>query len=445
MTLVSGHTLQDVFELGLDEFCRGRELHPREWRAANAIRYCYTPSMGSHTEGCLAGDYSKQFFHACRHRSCPRCADAARTAWIDAQLQRLLPCAHFHVVFTWPHSLLALWERNRPWCTKLLFDCARRSLLALLADPRHLGAVPGLLMSLHTWGRTLSHHPHLHCLVTAGGLTPQQRWLDTKPGWLLPLGPLKQLFRGKLLDALWQALDRQRLDLPAWTSKDSWHQQIKRLYRKHWNLEIRPPYDSGRGVVLYLARYAKGGPLPANRPLRAHSGHVYFDYHDHRDARTKTLKLQTPEFISRVLWHASPRGVHTTRHAGLYSSSYRQLHPLAATALSATDPVQPWPRPSKPALNPRAARRCPNCQGPLLRLSSSPRRIPQSQRMHQRGEISLFAALRATSQANATGPPPPSAARGPTKRSNGHATAGHPGLAAVRFAHCPPPGPGGLP
>jgi Putative transposase/Transposase zinc-binding domain len=415
---LSSHTLQDVFELGLDEFCRGRELHPREWRAASAIRYCYTPAMGSHTEGCLAGDYSKQFFHACRHRSCPRCSDAARATWIDAELQRLLPCSHFHVVFTWPHSLLALWERNRAWCTKLLFDCARQSLLELLADPRHLGAVPGLLMSLHTWGRTLSHHPHLHTLVTAGGLDSQQQWLNTKPGWLLPLRPLKQLFRGKLLDALWQALDHQRLDLPAWTNKDSWQQQIKRLYRKHWNLEIRPPYDSGRGVVLYLARYAKGGPLPANRPLRTHSAHVYFDYSDHRDGSTKTLKLQTQEFISRVLWHASPRGVHTTRHAGLYSSSQRELRQLAATELSAAQPIQPWPRPSKAPTASPATRRCPNCHGPLLRLASSPRRIPRSHGMHQRGEISLSAARADRLAPHSTGPPTTSAQRGPTGRSS---------------------------
>lgn len=445
----SGSTLQHVFESALDEFTRGRELHPRERRAADCIRYCYTATMGSHTDACLAGDYSKQQFHACRHRSCPRCADAARARWIDAQLQRLLPCAHFHVVFTWPHSLLALWERNRPWCIGVLFDCARQSLLQLLADPRHLGALPGLLMSLHTWGRTLSHHPHLHCLVSAGGLDREQHWVSTKPGWLLPLQPLKQLFRGKLLDALWDALEAGRLDLPPWSDKSSWQQQIKRLYRKHWNLEIRPPYDSGRGVVLYLARYAKGGPLPANRALRLHSGHVLFDFTDHRDGRTKTLKLQTPEFISRVLWHASPRGVHTTRHAGLYSSSRQEQHRLAAAALSAIPAQQPWPRTAAPAPTAQPSRRCPNCQGPLVRLAWHPRRLPSATTTatttHRNGEISLSAALRDVTAVLPTGPPPPAEARGPTCRSSGHAEACHPGLAAGRSAHCPPPGQGGMP
>jgi hypothetical protein len=443
---VTGHTLQDVFECGLDAFCRGRELHPREWRAASSIRYCYTQAMGSHVQACMAGDYSKQFFHACRHRSCPRCADSARAAWIDAQLQRLLPCPHFHVVFTWPHSLLALWEHNRSWCTKLLFDCARSSLLQLLADPRHLGAMPGLLMSLHTWGRTLSHHPHLHCLLSAGGLTHEQQWKATKPGWLVPLQPLKKLFRGKLLHALWDALAHDRLLMPAWSTTQSWQLQIKRLYRKHWNLEIRPPYDSGRGVALYLARYAKGGPLPANRPLRQHCDHVYFDYTDHRDGRSKTLKLQTAEFISRVLWHAPPRGVHTTRHAGLYSSSHLELNQAARKAMDTQPPLPTWPRPSAPTPAPRPPQRCPKCLGPLLRLACSRRRLPGPPSLHQRGEISLSRALSATREGHSPAPPPATTVtRGPTCRSNGHAAACHPGLAAGRSAHCPPPGQGGMP
>lgn len=408
----SASTLQQVFEAGLDAFARSRELHPREWRAASSIRYCYTAAMGSHTEGCLAGDYSKQLFHACRHRSCPRCADAARAGWIDAQLQRLLPCAHFHVIFTWPHSLLPLWERNRAWCISLLFDCARTALLQLLADPRHLGALPGLMMSLHTWGRTLSHHPHLHCLVTAGGLDESARWRSSKPGWLLPVQPLKLLFRGKLLDALWKALAGSRLQLPPATTPDSWQLQIKRLYRRHWNVQINPPYESGRGVLLYLARYAKGGPLPANRPLHLHDGAVRFEYRDHRDeGRSKSMTLAVPQFISRVLWHAAPRGVHTTRHAGLYSSSHRRHHALACLALNSPSS---WPRPSPPAASSAAPpKRCPNCQGPLLRLAWSARRLPP--RPHRDGEISLSLPLRAT------GPPPDTLHNttcGPTGRSS---------------------------
>jgi Putative transposase/Transposase zinc-binding domain len=435
-TVAKGCSLQEVFEAGFDSYARERSLHARELRAARCIRGCYTAAMGGHIESCPAGDYEHRQYHACRHRSCPRCAEAARVKWIDAELQRLLPCAHFHVVFTLPHSLLALWERNRAWFIKRLFDSARESLLQLLADPRRLGALPGLLMSLHTWGRNLSHHPHVHCLVSAGGLDERGQWRSTKPGWLVPVRPLQKLYRGKLLDAVWRALQARELSLPPWTTEDDWRTQIKRLYRSHWNVEIAPPYEHGRGVVLYLARYAKGGPLPADRPLRRRRQQVEFDYTDHRDGRAKTLRLAQDAFIARVLWHAPPRGVHTTRHAGLYSTSARAQHAVAAAALAAASCTpNAWPRPS-PAASPSAAakppRRCPNCGGPLLRAGYFRPSRPDACHMHQEGEISLSVPVRATGPPPT--PPPPSCRRGPTRRSSGHPTAGptkRRGLSAV--------------
>lgn len=392
---MDGCSLQHVFRSGMEAFSKRRALHPRESTAARCISGCYTVEMGAHSVLCPNGDYEALQFHACRHRSCPRCADAARSTWIDAQMQRLLPCAHFHTVFTVPHSLLALWERNRAWFTRLLFDSARACLLQLLADPRHLGATPGILMSLHTWGRTLSHHPHVHCLVTAGGLDSDGAWRATRPGWLLPVKPLQILFRGKLLDGLWRSLEQAQLQLPQWTTAQTWQQQIKSLYRKHFNVEIRPPYEHGRGVVLYLAKYAKGGPLPADRPLYLRNGRLRMPYTDHRDGRSKILELELNEFISRVLWHAPPRGVHTTRHAGLYSIALRGQHALAASALSGITPPAQWPKPSPPAITeparqPTARMRCPNCQGPLLRTAFIHPRTSQTPRpAHQNGGISL--------------------------------------------------------
>jgi Putative transposase/Transposase zinc-binding domain len=411
-------TLQEVFESGFEEYARGRTLHSRETRAARCIRGCYTAEMGAHTDSCLNGDYERLQFHACRHRSCPRCADSSRVNWIDAELQRLLPCSHFHAVFTIPHSLLALWERNRAWFIKLLFDCARESLLQLLADPRHLGATPGLLMSLHTWGRDLSRHPHVHCLVSAGGMDERDHWRSTRPGWLLPVRPLQKLFRGKLLDALWRALSAQHLSIPPWTTEAGWKEHIKRLYRTHWNVEIRPPYEHGRGVVLYLAAYAKGGPLPSDRPLHLRDGRVRFGYTNHRSGRPRTLTLTQREFIARVLWHAAPRGVHTTRHAGLYSTSARAQHQLAAQALGSftTTNTTAWPRASATHTQPTSAaqKRCPNCGGPLVRIGFQRARTPP----HQTGEISLCVA------APATGPPTEHYGRGPTGRWSGQPTAG---------------------
>jgi hypothetical protein len=202
----------------------------------------------------------------------------------------------------------------------MLFDCARTSLLALCADTRHLGAKPGLLMALHTWGRTLNQHPHVHCLVSAGGVSPSGEWHDSRSHYLLPVKALASLFRGKLLYQISQALHQGRLTLPPQQDMSFWLQCIRKQYRQHWNVQISDPYAHGRGVALYLARYAKGGPLPADRPLTEDGETVSFEYLDHRDHQPKRLQLNAQEFIRRVLWHAPASHQHMIRRAGLYAS-----------------------------------------------------------------------------------------------------------------------------
>ena len=363
-------SLQDVFASHFDAYAQQRSLHPREWQAAQCIRSCYTAACGSHTLVCPQGHFSHEQFHACRHRSCPRCAPVARAAWIDAELVRLLPCPHFHVVFTLPHELLTLWEFNREIFIRVLFDSVRLTLLELLADPRHLGATPGLLMALHTWGRDLSHHPHVHALVSAGGLTPDLRWRPTRAGFLLPLKPLRRLFAGKLLAALRSRLDAGELRLPPEQPPAHWSRLLHSLYRKHWNIQINPPYDSGRSVTLYLARYAKGGPLPKQRALFMNPTSVTFEYTDHRDSRSKWLTLEPNAFIARVLWHAPPKGVHTVRHAGLYAAAAKRHHRFALIGLTLPAPSDlpaPTSLPRSNAPRPTSAPLCPVCNTPLGR------------------------------------------------------------------------------
>ena len=327
-----------------------------------------------HWQVCDNGDYAQIQYHACRHRSCPKCGAHSRQSWIDAQFKRLLPCPHFHVIFTLPHSLLALWEHNRRWFIGVLFDCARRSLLELLADPQHLGATPGLMMSLHTWGRDLSRHPHLHCLVTAGGVDAQGQWKSTTPNQLVPFEALHKLYRGKVLDALQSALKADQLLLPACINKKSFKKQLGPLYAKHWNVRIEPQYQHGQGLTLYLARYAKGGPLPQERQLRMQDAQVQFEYTSHRDQRQKTLRLGLSQFIERMLWHAPPRSIHTTRHAGLYSTPYRKQHTLARNSLATLPTPASWPRPrpapsvQQPAPQRPLQSQCPKCGAPLRRL-----------------------------------------------------------------------------
>jgi len=409
-------SLQDVFISGFDAYARTRTLHPREARAAWCIRNCFGPAMGSHTLVCPTGHFSLEQFHACRHRSCPRCAARSRVQWIDAELSRLLPCPHFHLVFTLPHELLPLWEFNRECFIRLLFDSVRACLLELLADPRHLGATPGLLMSLHTWGRNLSHHPHVHALVSAGGITPEQRWKPTRCGFLLPLKPLQALFSGKLLAGLRALLDDQHLRLPPQLPAAHCSDLISRLYRKHWNIQINPAYESGRSVTLYLARYARGGPLPASRPLFLRDSSVGFDFTDHHDGQRKRLRLTQHEFISRILWHAPPKGVHTVRHAGLYAAAARNDHRLACIALGyPTPPVSALAAltPSNPS--PTAAPPCPVCHAPLQLAFSRRPDPPNTGPPQARNQISTVQSAHV--------PPSTSAHLGPTPRSSRPATA----------------------
>ena len=412
-------SLQDVFDQHFDAFARGRSLHPRESRAAWCIRNCYTSGCGSHFLRCPAGHFSVQQLHACRHRSCPRCAPSTRCGWIDAQLTRLLPCPHFHVVFTLPHELLPLWAFNRPALTSLFFDCVRSTLLELMADPRHLGATPGLLLALHTWGRNLSQHPHIHALVSAGGLSPALRWVPTRTGFLLPLKPVQLLFSGKLLSGLLGLLDSAALRLPPAQSAQQCAALLQRLRNKHWNVQINAAYASGRSVTLYLARYAVGGPLPAQRPLFMAHGLVSLPYTDHRDSRSKWLHLPAHEFIARILWHSPAKGQHTVRHAGLYAAAARTHHRQALIALScASSPrtvpsrAAALPTSSAPACAPACApiKRtapaplCPTCATPLWRSFTT--------RSEPRNEISLsqFDLPRSTSSHlgpthRSTGPP----------------------------------------
>lgn len=364
-------SMQEIFLEHLPELEARRALHPRERRAAQCISECYTAGIGSHVLRCPEGHYERLQYHACRHRSCPRCAEPARSRWIDAQMQRLLPCAHFHVIFTLPHELLPLWEFNRRVLTAEFFDCVRETLQQLMADERRLGASPGLMMSLHTWGRTLSHHPHMHCLLTAGGLDALGQWRACKPHWLLPVRVVQQLFRGKVLGRLGARLTAKTLALPPRQPESHWRTTIRALYRKHWNIEICPPYEHGRGVALYLARYTKGGPLPKDRALLTDGANVSFGYTDHRDHSAKSARMSALEFMNRVLWHAPVAGQHTTRHAGLYAGACKAQHRQAQAALVQLQQRQ-WPRaqadPPKPPQTPKTPS-CPHCRAPLWRIA----------------------------------------------------------------------------
>ena len=185
--------------------------------------------------------------------------------WLDAWKQRLLPCAHHHIVFTLPHELNLLWRYNKKTFSSLLFQACSQSLKELLADPQFLGAIPGILSALHTWSQQLAIHVHVHALVTAGGMNADGNWTVARKSCLLPRQVLMVKFRGKMRALLLQAIDD--LQLPPGKAKSYWISQLNRLGRVCWNVKLLERYDHGQGVAHYLARYLRGGPISDTRLL----------------------------------------------------------------------------------------------------------------------------------------------------------------------------------
>ena len=328
----SNRLIQNIFRSCFPAYDQS-SLPLKDIKAAQAIMQCRTPALGYRMYRCPNGHADKQLYHSCRHRSCPLCAQKARHDWVEKQKQRLLNCAHYHVIFTLPHEYLPLWQYKRAWFTQTFFHVCRDTLMTLLEDKRYLGATPGMLMTLHTWGRQLNFHPHLHCLVTAGGLTSTGDWQHSEGDFLLPVRVVKALFRGKMQAMIKAALQNGTLVCPGETGIQQLLQTHRALFQKQWSVRIQEKYAHGRGVMLYLARYLKGSPLHPKQIGSCDSKRVVFRYRDHRDHKVKMLSLPMGEFIRRLLWHVPVPGLHVVRHYGLYASQCRDQRNACREAL----------------------------------------------------------------------------------------------------------------
>jgi hypothetical protein len=314
--------LQEILRAGFAAFTQhqGTRRAVRRWAAA--VMACRTAALGGHLWRCPAGHVHRVQYNSCKHRACPQCGGLASEQWLDRLRARLLTCDYYHLVFTVPHELNRLWQWNRVAFGELLLTTVRETLLTLTADPRWLGAQVGLVLSLHTWGRSLTVHPHVHALITGGGWTPDG-WKATKRGYLVPMAVVLALFRGKLVAHLQQALSSGQLALPPDSERAAWHTLVAQLRHRHWNVHLAGCYAHGRGVGTYLARYVRGGPLKASQLLAYRHGQVTFRYTDHRDARSKAMRLSTADFIARLAEHVPERGMRLVRHVGLFAPGNR--------------------------------------------------------------------------------------------------------------------------
>jgi hypothetical protein len=311
-------TVQSIFTEHFPTYCATHKVPLHKHKAVRAMIDCRTAKLGGHVQRCPHGHVEQVWYNSCKHRACPQCGALPTERWLDMQKARMLACDHYHAIFTQPHQLNDLWWCNNRLMVGLLFHSAIDTLMELLKDKRYLGALPGIIASLHTWGRNLSQHPHLHCLITGGGWT-DAGWKPVTGGYLLPFAVVRTLFRGKYIAALRQAYQAGDLHLPTGMSAQQFENLLNKLGRKvKWNVHIRERYAHGEGVMTYLSRYVKGGPIN-NTQLRPSAGdRITFQYTDHRDHRIKPLSLPPEQFIQRLLWHIPESGQHTIRYYGLY-------------------------------------------------------------------------------------------------------------------------------
>jgi hypothetical protein len=353
----------------------GAHLSADQRRVLHELALCRTAALGGHTEQCADCGQQRISYNSCRNRHCPKCHAAARATWLTREASYLLPVEYHHVVFTLPHALTPLALQNPRLLYDLLFQAAWGAVQELTADPYYLGATVGLLAVLHTWGQTLCHHPHLHCVVTGGGLActadgrvhEPPRWVACRPGFFLPVRVLSRLFRGKFLAGLRAAQQAGRLvcvgALAALAAPVAFTDWLTPLYEQDWVVYAKPPFAGPEVVLKYLARYSHGVALSNARLVALTDATVTFRYHDYtEDRRVKQLTLATDEFLRRFLQHVLPSGFVKIRHYGLLANRYREAKLQVCRRLLLVVVVAAVLGSSAATADP-AARACPTCGG----------------------------------------------------------------------------------
>ena len=341
--------LADVF-MSLDSDSSNTDsqsLNSQQRRAFRDIIQCRTAALGGHVEQCTKCSHQQIAYNSCRNRNCPKCRAAARKEWTQKRAAELLPVEYFHVVFTLPDQLSSLALQNKRVIYGLLFQAASETLLKIAGDPKHLGAIIGFLAVLHTWGQTLQHHPHLHCVVPGGGLSPDHsRWIDCRNGFFLPVKVLSRLFRGKFVAYLKAANEQGRLVFHGQSKHlaegDHFASLLNVVSKLEWVVYAKRPFGGPVQVLKYLARYTHRVAISNQRLVSLSEGEVTFRWRDYADGNTvKEMTLDVREFTRRFLLHILPRGFVRIRHYGFLANRCRSERLECCRKLLASKSDQP--------------------------------------------------------------------------------------------------------
>ena len=351
-------------------------------RVMTAIATCRTAVLGGHVEQCDTCGEQRIAYNSCRNRHCPKCQSLARAAWVEQRTAELLDCDYFHVVFTLPEPIATIALQNKAVVYNILFHATADTLQTIAADPRHLGAAIGFFAVLHTWGSTLVHHPHLHCVVPGGGLSPDgTRWMACRPGFFLPVRVLSRLFRRRFLEQLEAAFATGTLHLTGalhtLCDPHAWARYLAPLRQVEWVVYAKRPFAGPQHVLDYVGRYTHRVAISNDRIRDIDHDQVRFTYKDYRAdpaQSVKTMTLAATEFIRRFLLHVLPLGFHRIRYYGWLAPRHRadkltrcrQL--LGSTPALSVNAVNPTTHPVRMDAGTRVfLRLCPTCgQGHLI-------------------------------------------------------------------------------
>lgn len=367
----------------------GASLSVAQRRVMTAIEVCRTAALGGHLERCDQCGHERNAYNSCRDRHCPKCQCLARAQWIQDRQSELLNVPYFHVVFTVPEQIAAIAYQNKEAVYGILFQATAETLKIIAADPKHLGAEIGFFAVLHTWGQNLQVHPHLHCVVPGGGLSPDgQRWISCRPNFFLPVRVLGHLFRRLFLESLQKAFDSGKLQffaaLESFRQPETFAELVARMKACEWVVYAKRPFAGPQQVLEYVGRYTHRVAISNNRLLDMENGQVRFQWKDYRDdGKNKTMTLSADEFIRRFLLHVLPSGFQRIRYYGLLGNRYRKEKLAQCRRLLGMSPpsAQTNPSPAEKDYRERyeeltgsSLHQCPQCKlGRMLVVEILPR------------------------------------------------------------------------
>jgi Putative transposase/Transposase zinc-binding domain len=354
----------------------GASMSAAQRRVMTALEVCRTAALGGHLERCDQCGYQRPAFNSCRDRHCPKCQCLARAQWIERRQSELLEVPYFHAVFTVPQQIAAIAYQNKDIVYGILFQATAETLKTIAADPEHLGAEIGFFAVLHTWGQNLQFHPHLHCVVPGGGLSPDgQRWISCRPNFFLSVHVLSRLFRRLVLEALQQAFDSGHLQffnaLESLRERQPFVQLLERMRACQWVVYAKRPFAGPPQVLDYVGRYTHRVAISNHRLLDIENDQVRFQWKDYRHGgQVKTMTLAADEFIRRFLLHVLPDAFQRIRYYGLLGNRYRKqkldqcrlLLAMPARVAARASPAEKDYRDHYEELTGDSLHQCPQCK-----------------------------------------------------------------------------------